>query len=217
MGRGMVVLVERKGTKTRNLAGGPKTFLMRKFIEDKIIKKRTKRVVDFFEGFVEEGEKILDIGTGGGWVAKELEKRKKAKITLLDVTDFNQTDSKLVLYDGKNIPFADNHFDTSLLIFVLHHCLDPLKVLKEAKRVSRRKIIVIEDVPTSWLNKIFLCFWDILSNLISILKPPGEIIAFNFKSVSRWQEIFKEFNLKTIGQKEYRKGLIHQVLFVLEK
>jgi len=191
---------------------------MKKFIEEKIIKKRTERIVDLIEDLIEEGGEVLDIGAGGGWVAKELEKRKNVKITLLDVTDFNQTDLKLVLYDGKNIPFPDNHFDASLLIFALHHCLDPLKVLKEARRITKGKIVIIEDIPTSWLNRIFLCFWDVISNLISVIKPPGEIIAFNFKTVPRWQKIFKDLDLKLIKQKEGERGkLIRHVLFLLEK
>ncbi len=191
---------------------------MRKFIEEKIIKKRTEKIINLFEEFIGEGQDILDIGAGGGWVAEELKKRKKVKITLLDVTNFNQTDLKLVLYKGENIPFPDNHFDTTLLIFTLHHCLKPLKVLKEAKRVAKKKIIVIEDIPTSWLNKILLCFWDVISNLVSIIKPPGEIIAFNFKTIPQWKETFRELGLKVISQKENQRGeLIHQVLFLLEK
>ena len=184
----------------------------------KKINVRTKKIVDTFNEFISQNEEILDIGAGGGWVAEELEKRKKAKIILLDATDFNQTNLKLVLYDGENIPFSDNHFDTVLLIFTLHHCLKPMKVLEEAKRVAKKKIIVIEDIPTSRLNRIFLCFWDIISNLISIVKPPGENITFNFKTISQWQKIFNDLQLKIIFQKEFQSNkLIRHALFVAEK
>jgi len=190
---------------------------MRKLIEKKI-NVRTKKIVDTFNEFINQNEEILDIGAGGGWIAKELEKRKKAKIILLDVTDFNQTDLKLVLYDGENILFSDDHFDTVLLIFTLHHCQSPLKVLEEAKRVTKDKIIVIEDIPTSWLNRIFLCFWDIIFNLISVIKPPGENIAFNFKTIPQWQKTFNDLQLKIIFQKEFQSNkLIRHALFVAEK
>lgn len=189
---------------------------MRKLIEEKIINKRTERIVNLFEEFIEPGEKILDIGAGGGWIAKELKKRKNTDITLLDVTDFNQTDLKVLLYNGKDIPFPAESFDVSLLIFTLHHCSDPLRILKEAKRVTKEKIIILEDIPTSWLNKIFLCFWDVIANLPSLIKPPGENISFNFKIISQWQKIFKDLNFKIISQKNFQTNkLIHHSLFII--
>lgn len=191
---------------------------MKNFIK-KIIQKRTKKIVNLFGEFIKEGEKILDIGAGGGWISEEIKKRKKVEITLLDVKDFNQTcNLKLVLYDGKNIPFPDNSFNVSLLIFTLHHCPNPLRVLSEARRVTKEKIIVIEDVPISLLNKILLYLWDIITGLSSLIKPPGENFAFNFKTVSQWQEIFQDLKLKIIFQKEFQSNkLVHHVLFVAAK
>ncbi len=190
---------------------------MRKLIEKKI-ENRTRKIVNTFDKFINRDEKILDIGAGGGWIGKEIQNRKSASVTLLDVIDFNQTNLKLILYGGKEIPFPDNYFDTSLLIFTLHHCLNPLKVLKETKRVTKEKIIIVEDVPGSWINKIFLYFWDVIINLPSLIKPPGENITFNFKTIFEWQKIFNDFQLKIIFQKEFQSNkLIRHELFVLKK
>lgn len=199
------------------MAGSQKIVLMKDFIR-KIIQKRTKKIINLFEEFIKEDEKILDIGAGGGWIGQEIQNRKNAKVTLLDIISFNRTDLKLVLYDGKNIPFPDNAFDTSLLIFTLHHGLNPLKVLEEAKRVSREKIIIIEDIPTSLINKIFLYAWDVITNLPSLINPPGENITFNFKTTSQWQKIFNDLQLKIIFQKEFQSNkLIRHALFVAAK
>ena len=185
----------------------------------KIIQKRTEKIVNVFENFIQEGEKILDIGAGGGWIGKEIQKRKNAEVTLTDITDFNQTsDLKFVLYDGEKISFPDNSFDVSLLVFVLHHCKNPLRILEEAKRVARKKIIIIEDVPTSLINRIFLYFWDVIVGLPSLIKPPGEEIAFHFKTIPQWQKVFNELDLKIIFQKEFKSNiLVHHVLFVIAK
>ena len=190
---------------------------MRRLIEKKI-GKRTEKIVNTFDSFINQGEKILDIGAGGGWIGKEIQKRKNAEVTLLDVIDFNQTDLKLVLYDGKKIPFPDNSSDTSLLIFVLHHCNYPLEVLKEVKRATRKKIIIIEDIPTSRLNKIFLYLWDIITGLPSLTKPPGENMSFKFKTIPQWQKIFNDLQLKIIFQKQFQSNrLIRHGLFILKK
>ena len=199
------------------MAGGKKVISMKNFVE-RIIQKRTEKIVNNCDEFIKAGERILDIGAGGGWIGEEIQKRKNVDITLLDITDFNQTDLKLVLYDGKNIPFPDNSFDTSLLIFVLHHCHNPLKILEEAKRVTKEKIIIIEDIPASLINKIFLCFWDVVTNFPSLINPPGENITFNFKTISQWQKIFNDLQLKIIFQKEFQSNkLVRQVFFVISK
>ncbi len=191
---------------------------MRKAIEKKI-KQRTEKIVNTFDEFINQNEKILDIGAGGGWIGEEIQNRKSASVTLLDVINFNQIlDLKFVLYNGENIPFKADSFDTSFLIFTLHHCLNPLKILKEAKRVTKEKIIIIEDIPISRINKIFLYLWDIFINLPSLIRPPGENITFGFKTISEWQKIFNRFGLKIIFQKEFQSNkLIHHQLFILKK
>lgn len=190
---------------------------MIKLVKD-IIRKRTIRMVDAFNDFIVQGKKVLDIGAGGGWIAKEIKRRKAVDITLLDIIDFNRTSLKYILYDGKSIPFLDNDFDISFLIFTLHHCSVPQRILKEAKRVTKDKIIIIEDIPTSWFNKAFLCFWDVLTNLPSLVKPPGENIFFNFKTPSEWQKVFKELQLNIVFEKTFSSNkFINHRLFVLQK
>ena len=136
-----------------------------------------------------------------------------------DKIDFNQTNLDLILYDGEKMPFPNNSFDTVLLICVLHHTEKPEAVLKEAKRVSRNKIIILEDTYNSFFSKTVLCFWDVITNLSSFLiKPFGEKMSFNFKKVSQWQKIFDELSLKIISEEKpkYLK-IIDQTLFVTKK
>ena len=190
-----------------------------KFLVERIIKRRTERIVNAFEKFVEKGEKILDVGAGGGWIAKEIQKRKKAKVALLDVVDFNQSDLELILYDGKKMPFPENSFDVVLLIFVLHHVKNPLMVLKEARRITKNKIIIFEDTYFSFFDKIFLIFWDILTNLPAlIIKPFKEKMPFGFKRVFEWKKTFKKLKTKLIFCEGFAKNkFINQTLFILKK
>jgi len=170
---------------------------------EKIIRKRTNWIVNNLIGFLKEGERIIDIGAGGGWVAKEIQRKRKVQILLLDVIDFNQTDLEIVLYDGKKMPFSDETFDTALLIFVLHHCKNPLEVLKEAKRVTKDKIIIMEDIYSNIFEKFLIYVSEILGFLGSFfIRPPGESLPFSFKSFSEWERIIKNLGLKIIEKKK---------------
>jgi|SRR3989344_1762232 len=198
-----------------------KLLLIGFFIE-RAIKRMTKRTVDFLEDFVQEKEKIVDIGAGGGWISQEMQKRKKTENTLVDVINLNQTDLPVILYDGENIPFRDNTFDTALLISVLHHCENPSRVLLEAKRVVKNKIIVMEDIAKTPFGEVALRFKDAVTNIGFCLMANSfrEMInlPFHFKKISGWEQIFKDLNLQIVYKKEFRPFLNHHSIgFILKK
>ncbi|MDP2734932.1 MAG: methyltransferase domain-containing protein [bacterium] len=181
---------------------------------------RAERKIGVFQDFVRKGEKVLDIGAGGGWIGGKLREMTGAQVTLLDVADFNRTDLPLVLYDGATIPFPDSSFDATLLLYVLHHCQDPLVVLKEAVRVSKGNIIILEDTFTSRFDRAFVCLHDFTGNLPGILfRGPEEQInmPLHFKSVKAWEEMFRKLGCKVIAVRQIQSFPIKQVLFVLEK
>jgi ubiquinone/menaquinone biosynthesis C-methylase UbiE len=48
--------------------------------------------------------------------------------------------------------FKDLSFDAVIVILTRHHLDEPLKVLKEAARLSSDKLILLEDVPRNLLR-----------------------------------------------------------------
>ncbi|HZQ06642.1 MAG TPA: class I SAM-dependent methyltransferase, partial [Anaerolineae bacterium] len=93
---------------------------------------REEIIVQNVTPFLKPDYHILEIGAGNGLVAEMLHRTTGANFTLLDVVDYNRSAFPLHLYDGRALPFDDNTFDLSLLIFVLHHNPDPRPVLREA-------------------------------------------------------------------------------------
>ena len=50
-------------------------------------------------------------------------------------------------FDGRTLDFDDKTYDVALLTYVLHHAAgDTISLLKEAKRVARKYVVVLEDV-----------------------------------------------------------------------
>jgi len=68
------------------------------------------------------------------------------------------------LYDGVTIPFDDNTFDAVVVAFVLHHAVSANTVVREALRVSNRRIILLEDVVGGGISRWRHEFADSLVN-----------------------------------------------------
>lgn len=192
------------------------------FLVDGLIKKSAKKTANLFDEFVGEKERVLDIGAGFGWIAKELQKKKGADITILDVVNLNQTDLPHFLYNGEEMPFLENNFNTALLVDVLHHCSDPLQVLREAKRVAKEKIIILEeDLPTFWLSRLSLYFVDFISNLafcfLTNRLTKMVNLPFHFKKISEWEQILGDLNLQIVQKKKVSFFNMRGAIFVVHK
>ena len=196
-----------------------KTFLLDPFIN--YFGQRWWAPAEFgrIEAFVNRGDRVLDIGSGGGWTGELLKEKKGATVTLLDVQDFNQTKLPLLLYDGKRMPFEDDSFDTALLLFVLHHCEYPVRALKETMRVSKR-VIILEDTFRNRFERIVACANDTITNLPSFfVSKEGMNLPFHFRKTSEWKRVFKELQMKLIytKQKQFFHMPLQKTLFVLER
>ena len=170
------------------------------------------------EEFIIREASVLDIGAGGGWIAKRLSDSRGAKVTLLDVADMNRTNLPLKVYDGKHMPFGDSSFDNCLLLFVLHHCEDPLLVLREAVRISKKRLVIFEDTFRSPFEKFLCGLNDWISNSPFFLANPFKMnMPFHYRKVAEWEDVFKKLSLKVTFKKETQHFITRHVLFVVEK
>ena len=154
-------------------------------------KKRAVNIASRMKGFIKEGDKLLDIGLGNGFVAKEIKNFYKVYMEGVDVVDYNKTDIKNTIYDGIHLPFKDNSFDCILVLYTLHHCTKQFKVLKEAKRVSKKRIIIMEDVYNNNFEKVTTFLHDYISN-----KRKGVNCPYYFHNKKEWRSIFNKLGLK---------------------
>ena len=155
----------------------------------KIIRTRSKIVVNRISSYIKNSKKIIDIGSGTGDVAFLLEKGGR-KIIPVDVGNFHGPRLvKTVIYDGKTLPFPDRSFDTALLLMVLHHTPNPEKVFAEASRVAN-EVVVIETSFTNPVNKFFTVVSDAIGNL--------RLEAFwnSYKTDRDWRAFFEKHGLK---------------------
>jgi len=125
---------------------------------------REKPIIDLLHPFLADVGEVLDIGAGGCQIAHLISVTHQVDVTAVDIVDHRVTDVPLTLYDGETLPFDDNSFDVSLLIFVLHHAVDPERLIREALRVTRSTLLIVEDAPKNVVEKVFWRSWDYLLN-----------------------------------------------------
>lgn len=115
----------------------------------------------------------LNVGSGHGFFSQAA-RQAGVRMTSLEVAarDLALDADQLVIYDGEHMPFADGAFDVSLAMYVLHHTARPAAVLGEMKRISKRRVILVEELYHHLPGKLRLVFLDYSVNSKSGLKSP---------------------------------------------
>lgn len=193
------------------------TFVLGKIFSP-VYKKGAARICRESEPFIEKGSKILDLGCGRGINAVAFKDYFQAEVVGADIKDQRIFNFPFELIDGKNLPFPDHSFDTVLISYVLHHAEDPSQLLEEAKRVSKNKIIIYEDLKEKGLAGLG-CWLHKTTYKISV---PLQKNPMGFHNEKEWEELFNQIGLKIIFKKNLETKLawlypVKNILFVLGK
>src|SRR5438874_7284480 len=119
---------------------------------------------------LERGQTMLDLGAGTGFISRWLKERTGVEPTLTDVVSYHNREKDLpflTLDDPFRAPVSDGSFDVVMLLFVFHH-VEPLedqeRLLDEAVRIARQRLVIMEDTPENGLDLVFNKGWDWLLN-----------------------------------------------------
>ncbi|HEV8572494.1 MAG TPA: class I SAM-dependent methyltransferase [Actinomycetota bacterium] len=172
---------------------------------------------------LEPGAEVLDLGAGTGRIAAWLARRVGIRPTLTDLVDYGNRVSDfpfIRIDDPLRVPADDGSFDVVVMLFVLHHMerwQDQERLVADAARVARRRVLVIEDTPASRVERWINVAWDWALNLRHGVPTP-----FTFRSTEGWREVFERVGMHVRVVETYRARwpslmTYHHTLFVLEK
>jgi SAM-dependent methyltransferase len=109
-----------------------------------------ERELELLVAYLAPGSRILELGAGTGYQARELS-RRGFEVEAIDVASSTLRLSRVfpvIDYDGLNIPFSDASFDIVFSSNVLEHVLDLPKVLAETRRVLRPGGYAVHAMPS---------------------------------------------------------------------
>ena len=158
------------------------------------IRKETLHTVSLLIPHLAPGASVLDVGCGEGYVLDELQARGVAGVQGVDIVDIRRNkDYPFRLYDGQTLPFLDRSFDLVVLSFVLHHVPNERKLvlIEEALRVSRGKVVIVEDTPA-------LAFDRLMNRRHgeSYRRKIRSTAAFGFLTAGEWRWLFRGMGLE---------------------
>ena len=164
---------------------------------------------------VEHGAGLLDVGCSDGRLAHAL-RRLKPTITVTGVDVVPQPDTlvQVVIYNGAVLPFADDTFHTVMLVDVLHHDLQPERLLGEAMRVARRRVLIKDHYWVTPLDRQVLAASDYLGN-----RAYGIALPYNYLRREQWRALFAGLQANVVYEETFRYSIVDrckQIVFVVD-
>ncbi|TVP61242.1 MAG: class I SAM-dependent methyltransferase [Nodularia sp. (in: Bacteria)] len=171
----------------------------------------TKILASYFS----ESRMILDLGTSNGSLAANIKKtliKRSLTPKFIGCDTHIQPESfiPIVRYDGYNLPFDDNHFDTVMIIDVFHHAENPQRLLEEAKRVSRKNILIKDHYWKSSKDFTSLKFADYIGN-----QPYGIHLPYSFLTEESWYDMIAQFELEVLESRKFRYNFVDPCRHIL--
>lgn len=178
------------------------------------LEARAEKLTTFFENQIPGKSRILDLGGGWGFYAEPLKKRGHEHL-ILDVVQPGYQKAPVVLYDGIKIPFPDQSFDAAILVTMLHHVDDPKALLGEVYRVTRKRVVVIEDIYHHGIGLFWTICRDRILN-VEFMEHPHQ-----FRKHEEWITLFKDQRFRVVDFEEIYTWLsgfrILNGIYILER
>ncbi len=165
-------------------------------------------------GPLRPGARILDLGSGEGHVGTAAAAERGVAVTLADISDYGAPGRPLVCLQDGPLPFPDDAFDATLIVFVLHHSRSPQHLLAEALRVTRGPVAVLETVHIRWVPKEPL---QALDRLVNAVRSGGRMDDHtDIRTSTHWLQTAERLSARVESVRTY--GTLHpQMLLILRR
>lgn len=166
--------------------------LVERLHEGLVFPRRVRILAQRIAPHLPETGSALDLGCGDGRIAASVgAMRPGLSIRGADVLVRPKTHIEVDRFDGETLPYGDRSFDAVMIVDVLHHTSDPIRLLREAGRVCRGALVIKDHLSDPWLGRARLTLMDAVGNA-----RHGVHLANAYWKRARWREAFRELGLE---------------------
>ncbi len=151
---------------------------------------RAKPIGDAILPLFKRKQAVLDIGCYDGVLSQYLSEKLNLKVEGVDIKLPKNVHIKAKIYNGVKLPFKDKQFDCAMLVDVLHHSENLLELLKEARRVSKKAVVVKDLYAENSLDFAANIMFDLAGVLVGMKLP------HKYPSKKEWANIAKSAGFK---------------------
>jgi len=185
-------------------------FFIKKYLENRpafmaLIRPQEAYLFQKFKKYIKR--KILDFGCGDGFFAQVtfgknfvdvgLDIKNERTLRIVNKKIYK----KVVIYDGKKIPFKDNYFQTVISNCVLEHLPELEISLKGINRVLKKNGYFLTTVMTKRWSDFMLGKKLFGKIYVSFMNKKQE--HFNLLKVSEWEKLFRKNGFEVIEKVGY--------------
>ena len=166
-----------------------------------VFPRRASKLAALLDGMIPSTSHVLDVGCGDGALDQLLlQRRPDLAIQGIDVLLRDNTLIPVAKFDGERIPYEDHCFDVVMFVDVLHHTTDPMRLLREAVRVTRRTIVLKDHFLEGPLAEARLRFMDHVGNARF-----GVALPFNYWPKQKWVDAYDALGLEAAAMVSHLK------------
>jgi len=187
-------------------------------IDRLISRQRAAFYFPILSPYIERGSSIADIGAGDGSLARLISDKLDCKSVALEVGPAQNGNDDVTTFNGRDIPLADGSVDVSMSLSVIHHAEDPERLLREIRRVTGKRFLLVEDHYESLVDRV-------MTRAIHVYLEKIVSMPFNrtgFSNVAGWRERLNEAGFRVVEVRPLRLTFFfifpsRSVLLVCEK
>jgi SAM-dependent methyltransferase len=159
-----------------------------------VFSRRVEKLTQALDSLIPASASILDVGCGNGLISSKLQRLSPGRdFTGIEVMQREACMIPCRTYDGKTIPFPPAAFDYVMFVDVLHHTAVAEDLLRQAKTIARRGIVIKDHYCESRLDYYTLSFMDWVGNA-----QYGIALPHLYKAAAEWREMFARSGLQPV-------------------
>ena len=180
-------------------------------INEKLIRKRAKIILNNLKKFFPDGKTLLDVGSGYGCFLDEAKKFKLKTVGLepaKELCQFSKKQSKVgvIIVDLETysqVRGQKRKFDFITIIHTIEHVVNPEKMIDQAASLLNKNGILFIETPNLDSH-----LFNVLKKDYDFLIPPDHIWLFSKKSLQLILGKFKDLKIEKIATYSYPEHLM---------